>query len=169
MGAVQNAMTTEAGLALLLCVAQAPSPETPKPAEHLPVSVDRIQRALLQPEPEKAVKIPPVFRVTIEGRPTSPFVLAPWDLANDTPVPAWVRPKMPIYHYEFLMMVTPEQFRAGNLYSANISAFLEPVARRLADEIREAWQRRKEAQARKEVDDALRKLLEARKQKADQK
>jgi hypothetical protein len=56
------------------------------------------------------------------------------------------------------------------LFSAQISALLEPVARRMADEIREAWQRRKEARARKEVDEALRQLLEARKKKeADQK
>jgi hypothetical protein len=66
-------------------------------------------------------------------------------------------------------MVTPEEFRAGTLFSANISALLEPVARRLADEVREARQRRKEAQARQEVDDALRQLLEARKKKEQQK
>jgi hypothetical protein len=155
-------MSLLAGLALLVCLGQAAQPA---PADELPVSVERIQRALATPEPEKAVKISPVFRVTVEGRSENVFVLSPWDPANDTPIPPWVRPKMPIYHYEFLMMVTPEEFRAGTLYSANISTLLEPVARRLADEIREAWQRRKEAKARKEVDDALRQLLEARKKK----
>jgi hypothetical protein len=155
-------MSSPAGLALLVCLGQAVQPA---PADELPVSVERIQQALAKPEPDKAIKIPPVFRVTVEGRSKSPFLLAPWDLANDTLVPAWVRPKMPIYHYEFLMMVTPEEFRAGMLFSASISNLLEPVARRLADEIQEAWQRRKEGRARKEVDDALRQLLEARKKK----
>lgn len=158
-------MTAAAGLAWLVCLAQAVTP----PAEDLPVSVERIERALAKPQPEKTVKVPPVFRLTIEGRPKAPFRLAPWDPRNDTLVPGWVRPRMPIYHFEFLKMVTPEEFRAGTLFSANISALLEPVARRLADEVREAWQRRKEAQARQEVDDALRQLLEARKKKEQQK
>jgi hypothetical protein len=153
-------MSAPAGLALLVCLGQAAQPA---PANELPVSVERIQQALAKAEPGNAVKIPPVFRVTVEGR--TPFLLAPWDPANDTLVPAWIRPKMPIYHFEFLQMVTPEEFRSGVLFSAQISTLLEPVARRLADEIREAWLRRKEARARKEVDDALRQLLEARKKK----
>lgn len=127
--------------------------------------VERIQQALAKPEPDKVVTIPPVFRVTVEGRTKNLFLLAPWDLANDTLVPAWVRPKMPIYHYEYLMMVTPEEFRSGTLFAVSISNLLEPVAARLADEIRDSWQRRKEARARKEVDDALRQLLDARKKK----
>jgi hypothetical protein len=159
-----NDMAAEAGLALVVCLAQAVAPA---PAEaDLPVSVERIQRALAKPAPEKAVKIPTVFRVTVEGRSQTPFLLAPWDPANDTLVAPWVRPKMPIYHFEFLKMVTPEEFRSGTLFSAQISTLLEPVARRVADEIREAWQRRKEERARKEVDEALRQLLEARKKKA---
>jgi hypothetical protein len=73
---------------------------------------------------------------------------------------------MPLYHFEFLQMVTPEEFRSGTLYAANLFEIdVAPVARRLADEIREAWRRRNEARARKEVDDALRQLLEARKNK----
>lgn len=160
-------MSPEAGLILFVCLGQAAQPA---PADGPPVSVERIQRALAQPQPDKAVTIPPVFRLTVEGRPSSFFVLAPWDPANDTAVPAWVRPKMPIYHFEFLMMVTPEEFRSGTLFAVSVSNLLEPVATRLAGEIREAWQRRKEARARKEVDDALRQLLEARKKKeAEQK
>jgi hypothetical protein len=156
-------MTPAAGLALLVCVGQAAQPA---PADELPISVDRIQRALATPEPDKAVKIPTVFRVTVEGRPRDLFVLAPWDPANDTLVPLWVRPKMPIYHFEFLQMVTPEAFRSGTLYGANLfEVDLAPIARRLVDEIRDARQRRKEARARKEVDDALRQLLDARKKK----
>jgi hypothetical protein len=155
-----------AGLALLVCLGQTAQPA---PGDELPVSVPRIQRALAQPEPEDALKIPTVFRVTIEGHRPNLLPLAPWDPANDTLVPPWVRPKMPIYHWEYLKMVTPEEFRAGNLYPAQISNLLEPLAARMADEIRKAWQRRKEENARKEVDEALRQYWEARKKEEQKK
>lgn len=147
------------GLALIVCVAQ--EVPSPAPAGELPVSVERIQKELTRLAPQKPLEIPPVFRLTIEGRPMR-FRPA-WDPLNDTVVPGWVRPKMPIYHYEFLKQVTPEEFRAGTLFAVPLSKLLEPVASRLADEIREALKRRAEERARKEVDEALRQLLEARK------
>jgi hypothetical protein len=153
-------MAAAAGLALVVRLAQAAaSPQAPPPVENLPVSVERIQQALAKPEPEKTVKIPTVFRVTVEGRSNNLLRLAPWDPANDSPIPPWVRPRIPLYHYEFLMMVTPEAFRAGVLFPISFTVPLDP----LVDEIREAWQRRREARARREVDEALRQLLEARK------
>jgi hypothetical protein len=144
-----------AGFALFVWLGQLASA-----APDLPVSVDRIQQELAKRAPAR-LQLPLVFRLTVEGRP--PRLKAPWDPANDTIIPGWVRPQMPIYHYEYLMAVTPEAFRSGVLFQVSISKLLEPLAARLADEIREAWQRRREARARQEVDEALRQLLEARK------
>lgn len=151
-------MDAAAGLGLLLCLAQ-------PAAEQLPVSVERIQQALARPAPEKPLQIPPVFRLTIEGRPMR--FPPPWDPANDTVIPAWVRPRMPLYHYEFLMQVTPEEFRAGVLFPITIDVL--PGIEQIADAIKEAMRRRREERARREVDEALKQLLEARKKKEEQK
>lgn len=59
--------------------------------------------------------------------------------------------------------VTPEAFRAGVLYPIAIDVL--PLVEPLADRIREAWQKRREARARKEVDEALRLFFEAQKTK----
>ncbi|MGH9313362.1 MAG: hypothetical protein ACRD09_00545 [Vicinamibacterales bacterium] len=145
---------------LLVCLAPAAAP-----ALELPVSVERLQRELAKPAPETPVKIPHVFRVTIEGR--SMRFPAPWDPANDTVVPSYVRPQMSIDHYEFLMAVTPQEFRAGVLYKIAIPVL--PAAAQVVDAIRAAIRRRQEERARREVDEALRQLLEARKKEAEKK
>jgi hypothetical protein len=142
-----------AGLALFVCLGQAIAP-----VAELPASLERIQRELDRPVPEKPLQIPPVFRLTIEGRRL--WLPAPWDPANDTLLPSYVRPQMPIYHYEFLMAVTPPEFRSGVLYQIAIPVF--PGIEQMFDAIRQAMQRRREERARREVDEALKQLLEAR-------
>jgi hypothetical protein len=141
-------------LAALVCLAQAP-PAVPD----LPVSIERIQKELAKPVPPKPERSQLVFRVTIEARPMK--MRDPWDPANDTIVPAYVRPRMPLYHYEFLMAVTPLEFRAGVLYPISINVM--PGVEKILEAIRQARRRREEERARREVDEALERLLEARK------
>jgi hypothetical protein len=149
-----------AGLVLLVGLAQ---PEVPAPEP--PVSVERIQRELVRHTGQEPIKIPTVFRVTIEGRPMR--LAVPWDPANDTVVPSYVRPQMSIYHYEFLMQVTPEAFRAGTLFTIGIPVV--PIAEEIVEAIRNAARRREEERARREVDEALKRLLEARRKKEEEK
>jgi len=158
-----------AGVALTVWLTQtSPAQPTPVPPARtqpeLPVSVDRIQRELAKPAPIETEESMAIFRLTIEARPMRFKLL--WDPA-DPMLPSYVRPRMPLYHYEFLMAVTPEAFRGGVLYpiAIDVLPFVEP----LADRIREAWQKRREARARKEVDEALKQLLEARKKKEEEK
>src|SRR3954462_13135035 len=80
--------------------------------------LDRIREAVAG---RPAITIPahpddtgkPVFRVKIEAWR---FTGHPWD-QDATSVPDYVRPTMPLAHYEFLQMVTPEAFRASTLYN----------------------------------------------------
>jgi hypothetical protein len=154
-----------AGMALIVWLAQ-PSPAQPTPVPpaitqpQLPVSVDRIQRKLAKPAPIETEESMAIFRLTIEARPMRFKLL--WD-TSDPMLPSYVRPRMPLYHYEFLMAVTPEAFRGGVLYPIAIDVL--PFVESLADRIREAWQKRREARARKEVDEALRQFFEAQKAK----
>jgi hypothetical protein len=130
------------------------------PRAELPGSVARIQRELARPLPAQPVQISAaVFRVRVEARPLR--MSLPWDPANDTVVPAYIRPKIPLYHFEFLQAVTPEAFRAGVLFPMSINVL--PAVNKIADALRAAHRRRQEEQAKREVDEALKRLLEARK------
>jgi hypothetical protein len=158
-----------AGVALIVWLGQ-PSPAQPAPTPpamsqpELPVSVDRIQKELAKPAPIETEESMATFRLTIEARPMRFKPL--WD-TTDPMLPSYVRPRMPLYHYEFLMAVTPEAFRGGVIYPISIDVL--PGVELLADQIRQAWQRRREARARKEVDEALKQLLEARKKEQEKK
>lgn len=154
-----------AGVALTVWLAQtSPAQPTPLPPARtqpaLPVSVDRIQKELAKPAPIETEESMAIFRLTIEERPMR--FKPQWD-PSDPMLPSYVRPRMPLYHYEFLMAVTPEAFRAGVLYPIAIDVL--PLVEPLADRIREAWKKRREARARKEVDEALRLFFEAQKTK----
>ena len=59
----------------------------------------------------------PVYRLEIRHKPPPPV----WE--HPFPVPSYVRPSMPIYHYEFLEQVTPREFRASVLYGAPMSPY----------------------------------------------
>jgi hypothetical protein len=130
----------------------------PAPAPEIPVSIERIQRRLeqlppIEPEPERLR-----IRVTIEAHPLR--LRVPWDPANDTAVPNYVRPAVPLYHHEFLLAVTPEAFRGGTLYPIGVPvlAGLQGGVRA----VRNAIRRSEEARVRKEVREELRKFLQAR-------
>jgi hypothetical protein len=76
------------------------------------------------------------------------------------PVPSYIRPPAPIYHYEFLQQVTPEAFRAGTLYPVGIPVV--PVLEFLGKRISAAHRKAAEERAREEVRLALEQLLACR-------
>jgi hypothetical protein len=98
-------------LILVALLAQAPGAPGPDP------QLERIREAVAE---TPAISVPahpdetgrPVFRVKIEAWR---FTGHPWD-QDATSVPDYVRPSMPLAHYEFLQMVTPQAFRASTLY-----------------------------------------------------
>ena len=147
--------------------AQAVQPASPPPpgqtadnpaASGEPTSLERIRRGLLTPP---AIEVPHAtdplrFRLTIEGqRPL--LLLPPWDPSDA--VPDYVRTGRPLYHHEFLQMVTPEDFRSGVLYPG---VDLLGASQSLISGIRDAIQRRRQEAIRRRIKEELR-LLEAAK------
>jgi hypothetical protein len=109
-------------LLLLLALAQSGAPAAPE-GEHL----DRIRTAIaVQPaitvpaEPDNSGR--PVFRVRVEAWT---FTYKAWEEPAKG-VPSYVRPSMPLAHYEYLQMVTPEAFRASTLYPGMIGVGFDP-------------------------------------------
>lgn len=148
-----------------LLVALAVRQTGPAPELNIPVSIQRIHRQLEQmppaePQPERLR-----IRVTIEAHPLR--LRVPWDPANDTAVPNYVRSALPLYHHEFLQAVTPEAFRGGTLFPIAINVL--PGVQRGVRAIRDAIREFEEARVRKEVQEELRRFLQAREKKEAEK
>jgi hypothetical protein len=141
------------------------SPPSPALAPgDVPVSIDRIQRALAQ---ESALKLTDGtrFRVEIFGRrPTLAELLGPDFLKGPTLPPA-----AGMTHQEFLAMVTPPlaqpygAFTGTDLLQVAITTMLQQWAvQKALDKLRAATTEREREQARREVDEAMDKLRKAR-------
>lgn len=135
-----------ATLALLALTAQVG--QTPVAGE----SLERIRRKLAEPPPRLTVETDlsditrPKFRLSIEAfRPL--FLDKPWE-SDDTAAPSYVRAPHPLYHQEFLNMVTPEEFRAGTAVGG---IELLALARAFKEQLREARERRARERVRKEL------------------
>src|SRR4051812_11199403 len=87
--------------------------------------------------PEPATREGLVFRVTVHApAPQKPM----WeDWSN---VPSYIRPNMPLYHYVFMQMVTPEQFRAGTMNAVGLP--IGPLIEMLAKHIKTAHRKTEE-------------------------
>jgi hypothetical protein len=130
-------------LLLAALLAQAPAPAADP-------QLDRIREAVAGPP---AISIPahpdtggqPVFRVRVQAWT---FTGHPWD-RDATTVPDYVRPTMPLEHYEFLKMVTPQDFWATTLYHPMLSVTFDPV---VVKKFFQEWRRTAaERNAREEV------------------
>jgi hypothetical protein len=100
----------------------------------------------------------PLFKVDIQG----PGM--PWDwLDTGTTIPAYIRPTFPPTHHESLLSVTPELFRGAVVHPVGVPVL--SIARAIANASRGPLRRRKEAHARREVEEALA-ALEASRMKA---
>jgi len=118
----------------------------------------RIRKALDEPAPIAQSLVPnaaPVFRVHIRApKPQRPL----WE--TDSMVPGYVRPGMPLAHFEYLSMTTPEAFRASTLYPGfSVGGLLKLLG--YNELSKEETRRRKEAKARKEVVAELEAFLKA--------
>ena len=171
---------THMPLALLLAAAlwagsqQAPATSPPTPsatttppsaADDLPVSLDRIQRALSKPAPIQLKEQNPVFRLEVFGKkPTLEEILGEKFWIGPTPYGGMT-------HQEFLDMVTPKElqpyggFTGGHLLAEIGLTYAEQWA------LKQALRKFKEAQgehereaARKEVMQALEALEKARRE-----
>ena len=131
-----------------------------------PRQLDRIRTAASQPpaisipaEPDETGK--PVFRVKVEAWA---FTYKAWE---DPPakgtVPSYVRPSMPLSHYEFLKMVTPEAFRASTLYGPMIGISFDPgaVKKFFADWLHAAAERSAREEVRRDFEAYLRARADA--------
>jgi len=149
-------------LAALLVLQQAPEPAPPPPTD-LPVSLDRIQRALAAPPPMTLKEQNPVFRLEVFGRkPTIEELLGEKFWIGPTPYGGMT-------HQDFLNMVTPELarpyagFTGGHLLAQAALTLAEQWALREAiKKYRSALTNRERDAARKEVEEALAALEDAR-------
>ncbi len=90
-----------------------------------------------------------MFQVHVDGQLTPP-----WDwLDTGTPVGNYVRPTYTPTHHEFMLGVTPELFRGVAVHPYGVPVF--SVGRAIVNAARGPLRRRKEAQARREVAEAL--------------
>ena len=143
----------------LLLLAALLAQDPPLPAVDA-TQLSHIRKALDEPLPPVLFPAPirregAVFRVTVHApKPVAP----PW--ADWSHVPSYIRPKQPLYQFEYLQQVTPEAFRESTLYSMDvpIGTMVEQVVRRIRAERREAQERR----ARAEVRQALAAVLACR-------
>jgi hypothetical protein len=133
------------------------------PAPDLPVSLERIQRALSRPPAIRLKGERVVFRVEVLGRkPTIEDILGPDYLKG--PVPAGG-----MTHQEFLNMVTPKDFQGYAAFNnreamtvAATSFALQWALQKAIHKYETAKQEREREAARKEVQDALAELEKAR-------
>jgi hypothetical protein len=151
--------------AVLLAMApqQDPAPSTAPRSEELPVSIERIQRALAAPPAIELKEQNPVFRLEVFGRkPTIEEILGEKFWIGPTPYGGMT-------HQEFLEMVTPKMaqpyagFTGGHLVAQTLLTLSEQWALRQAiKKFRAALNDREREAARKEVLDALAALEKAR-------
>jgi hypothetical protein len=148
--------------ALLLAGQQAGPPQT-QSAPDLPVSLDRIQRALAAPPPLQLKEQKPVFRLEVFGaKPTLEDILGEKFWIGPTPYGGMT-------HSDYLNMVTPELarpyagFTGGHLVAQSVLTLAETWALKQAiKKFQNAMGNREKEAARKEVMDALVALEEAR-------
>jgi hypothetical protein len=150
--------------ALLALQQPAPPQATPPSPDDLPVSLDRIQRALAAPPaPFELKEKNPVFRLEVFGRkPTIEELLGERFWVGPTPYGGMT-------HQDYLNMVTPELarpyagFTGGHLVAQALLTLSEQWALKQAiKKYRSALNAREREAARKEVEEALAALEKAR-------
>jgi hypothetical protein len=148
---------------------QAAIPATPPDAndklkpEDLPVSIDRIQRALAAPKPIELKEQHPVFRLEVFGKkPTLEDLLGEKFWIGPTPYGGMT-------HQEFLDMVTPKLAQpyagfTGKYLAAEVGLTLAEqwALKQAMRKLRDAKEEREKEAARKDVMDALAALEKAR-------
>ena len=135
-------------------------------AVDLPVSLDRIQRALSRPPAIQPRSDRPVFRVEVFAKqPTVADILGPDYLIGPVPYGGMT-------HSEFLNMVTPTEFRGYSMFTnkegmtiAATSLALQWALMKAVDKLKTARDERAKDAARREVMEAMNQLEEANRKK----
>lgn len=132
----------------LLVLLQAPAPPSEASQTVPPMSLERAIRELERPTIRLEQKQPeqPTFRVEVRER----LLIEPWTDGQTSP---W-RMKIPRTHYEFLYMVTPEEFRAATLHPCCLD--LVSIFESISDRLEASGRARREAHAKRIVEQALR-------------
>lgn len=142
-------------LAILLQVPVVAPQANPEPSA---ASLERIRRGLQDDDGRFTAPVPvrPVFRMMIRETRMPLSVL--WE--DQTHRPAYVLPRQPAAHYEFLRQVTPEEFRTSTLHPIGVSVLplIEWAWRGIAREVRSSTEKR----IRKRIQEELRELERAR-------
>jgi hypothetical protein len=141
-----------AALLVGLVIAQGASEETRASSD-----LDRIRKALAV---APAITVPassgkregPVFRVTVFGKKGEEPL---WK--DRSVVPPYIRPPMPIAHYEFLNQVTPDEFRAATVFPVGVPmvTLAQAIGKRIRIESRKAQEKRTREEVRKALDELL--------------
>jgi hypothetical protein len=152
-------------LALTILMGLQQAPASPSASEELPVSLDRIQRALAAPPAIDIKQQNPVFRLEVFGRkPTLEDLLGERFWVGPTPYGGMT-------HQDYLNMVTPQLaqpyagFTGGHLVAQTLLTLAEQWALKTAiKKFRSAINNREREAARKEVMDAIAALEKARRE-----
>ena len=139
---------------LALVLAQGAPAEAADPAQ-----LERIRKALSQ-APAIALEPPTrsersVFRMTVRSRTPDPPMWDGWSAA-----PTYVRPWFHADHYEYLERVTTEEFRSMTLNPVGVPVV--QVVQLMVKGIKAVTRKKREADARNEVRQALADLLACR-------
>jgi hypothetical protein len=134
-----------------------PAAEQPVSFDQLPFSLDQIRDLLKQEPSPNLLRAGVHFRVEIHGRRfTFPDFKDSLDFRGE-PIPPHG-----LYHYEFLQMVTPPEFRASTLIGG---PDMLAAGRSLVASITQAWREREERKIHEEV---LRELAAIKQQQQQQ-
>jgi hypothetical protein len=115
------------------------------------VSLEFFQQEWERPRIEiGAVPVDATFRLEVDQRMLR--LAPPWLPQSGTA--HYIRPNMTSTHYDFLMMVVPEDFRAATIYPCCIN--LLEVVQFVTEKISSAQQAQRESRAKREVERALR-------------
>jgi hypothetical protein len=117
------------------------TPTTPTDAA-LPVSMDRIRKALTAPEPagppiRKDVAEDEVPRFVVQTEAPRTLTLRSY-LDDGTAVPAYVRPLYDPYHTEFLEMTTPDAYKGCGQFAGDQGACSQVMSSRIGSGL--IWQ-----------------------------
>jgi hypothetical protein len=108
----------------------------------LPVSMDRIRKALTAPEPTG----PPIRKDLSEGdlprfvvQTEAPRTLTLRSYLDDgTDVPSYVRPQFDLYHTEFLELTTPDNYKGCGQFAGDQGACAQVMSSRVGSGL--VWQ-----------------------------
>jgi hypothetical protein len=120
----------------------APTTSTTPTDAPLPVSMDRIRKALTAPEPtgppiRKDVAEDEVPRFVVQTEAPRTLTLRSY-LDDGTAVPAYVRPLYDPYHTEFLEMTTPDAYKGCGQFAGDQGACSQVMSSRIGSGL--IWQ-----------------------------